>query len=1353
MTAGRTPWPFLAAILWALPLGAQEEAAFDFLFRGPCFIEGQAGDTVEFEVTALLVTRGLDGDALGAEAWTMSLRASGCTIVAATPLTGFAHHPQNSFFDAAIAEGGAGVTLVAFLDFLAPTLTLRPADSPHPVLALRLRATIPPEGAAECVVRFEDGVEGPGRPVVNLVVRESQGTVPETLDELRVQLVSELCDSGLTLGGSIRRTVPSCLSQACFRLAGLAGQIGEDRAVILTLSDPNPDHSNALYVRCGAKATAARHEFKADGEHDATGSGASQRLVLPGRCVDSLFVAVVWSDADTGLRELTLSAEAANVALQRMSPRQGAIGHTTGANILGAGFEGTTRFFLRNPLTGEEVASGSTLQLSGSRVEATFALADDPALAALYDLLARDANAAPGTPPLAVLPGVFEVFPQPVEAFRVEISGLDRIRAGRLTRLTLRYENTGNHDIPAPLLEITGPPRTQLRLATDESFLRPIDRSGGESVLQVLAVNEEGIAGSLSPGAMGEIPIVIKSERARAFPGRIRVRHLRPNRNIEIPWASLQPCGVEADRWETLAGVLGASIAETWSDYGPRLAERSTGLVRRGRNGASVLDVFLEAYSRAAHPDRPTGTASGELLETASGGPLGDVFVVAIDGGSVTACARTNSLGRFTLEGLVAGVPYDVEALDPTAGQTYEVEVVGSPGGVLRLEGEELFALEALATPSATGVSDLTGCPAPPGALPCGPLPLAVDAEFLVPKSTFDALFISSWDPNEKGGSTPGGRRGRRIDPRRALSFRIDFENELRFDAETGELVTAPAHRVEIIDDLSGTNLDLDTVVLRQVRFSNVDIQLDKPGETPLARRASFPTPAGEHFPSSWDLGPDEPAISFQPVNPGFELETIPPELLPEDVDLRDTAYQTIKFSHRWDPSAELTEEGQGGRHGTKGAAGEDGDRVFDLYLQVAAWVDRQNEEIHWILQATRDPTTPMSEPDLRDPDDGFLLPNYCCGRGEGAVSFEAVAEKGLGDGRRVKNHKVRVTFDSSNTIYITDGPEYRTCEVGPPASPSNASPPDTELPTVHRGVKLTWTSDCRADHFNVFLWKQEDGESPPPGLGPHNAVPISDLREGTEDPVGYRPGGLAHDTTYLWQVESLTTLVEDPERGTTFEAARGEIWRFRTEEKPVNRPAAPRLVSPGNGACVEQLTLHWQPASRAESYAVFIGREEQGSPVDLLHGMVPGVAVQPDGQVPTISFELPGDLEPGKYLWQVVALNADVPEPERGTPSEVESFSVLGPSGVVFRRGDANSDGVVDLSDAVFELEHQFLGGPAPTCLDAADTNDDGLVDISDPVKILDVLFLGAGTVPPPGRTEPGLDPTELDCLGCESY
>ncbi|MBI4602175.1 MAG: hypothetical protein HY721_09465 [Planctomycetes bacterium] len=84
------------------------------------------------------------------------------------------------------------------------------------------------------------------------------------------------------------------------------------------------------------------------------------------------------------------------------------------------------------------------------------------------------------------------------------------------------------------------------------------------------------------------------------------------------------------------------------------------------------------------------------------------------------------------------------------------------------------------------------------------------------------------------------------------------------------------------------------------------------------------------------------------------------------------------------------------------------------------------------------------------------------------------------------------------------------------------------------------------------------------------------------------------------------------------------------------------------------------------------------------------------------------------------------------------------------FRRGDADSSGGVDLTDAVFLLLHLFQGGPAPACEDASDFNDDGIQDITDAILILTFLFRGVDLSEPPGPYDCGPDPTQDGLAEC---
>lgn len=99
-----------------------------------------------------------------------------------------------------------------------------------------------------------------------------------------------------------------------------------------------------------------------------------------------------------------------------------------------------------------------------------------------------------------------------------------------------------------------------------------------------------------------------------------------------------------------------------------------------------------------------------------------------------------------------------------------------------------------------------------------------------------------------------------------------------------------------------------------------------------------------------------------------------------------------------------------------------------------------------------------------------------------------------------------------------------------------------------------------------------------------------------------------------------------------------------------------------------------------------------------------------------------------------------------------VKTTPIVPPITTMFRRGDSNGDGVIDLSDAVNTLSMLFLGTGNVACQDAADSNDDGFVDLSDAVCVLTCLFLGSPPALMPPYPGSGIDPTD-DSLGCDQY
>ena len=97
---------------------------------------------------------------------------------------------------------------------------------------------------------------------------------------------------------------------------------------------------------------------------------------------------------------------------------------------------------------------------------------------------------------------------------------------------------------------------------------------------------------------------------------------------------------------------------------------------------------------------------------------------------------------------------------------------------------------------------------------------------------------------------------------------------------------------------------------------------------------------------------------------------------------------------------------------------------------------------------------------------------------------------------------------------------------------------------------------------------------------------------------------------------------------------------------------------------------------------------------------------------------------------------------------------ALLHPKGIsaFFKRGDANSDGSVDISDPIFIMNY-LSGGGAPACMETADANDNAVVNSADSDYLLNWLFLGGPAPPTPGPSTCGYDPATSAFIGCGSY
>lgn len=112
----------------------------------------------------------------------------------------------------------------------------------------------------------------------------------------------------------------------------------------------------------------------------------------------------------------------------------------------------------------------------------------------------------------------------------------------------------------------------------------------------------------------------------------------------------------------------------------------------------------------------------------------------------------------------------------------------------------------------------------------------------------------------------------------------------------------------------------------------------------------------------------------------------------------------------------------------------------------------------------------------------------------------------------------------------------------------------------------------------------------------------------------------------------------------------------------------------------------------------------------------------------------------PGEGAVTVTVLNGDDKSAEAP-----EQFHYVHP----FLRGDANSDGRIDLADPVLILGYMF-NNEQLMCRKAGDANDSGQIDLADAIFLLTYQFDEGDPPPAPGTC--GLDPTQ-DGLSCDTF
>jgi hypothetical protein len=205
-------------------------------------------------------------------------------------------------------------------------------------------------------------------------------------------------------------------------------------------------------------------------------------------------------------------------------------------------------------------------------------------------------------------------------------------------------------------------------------------------------------------------------------------------------------------------------------------------------------------------------------------------------------------------------------------------------------------------------------------------------------------------------------------------------------------------------------------------------------------------------------------------------------------------------------------------------------------------------------------------------------------------------------------------------------------------------------------------------------------------GEGPHSGG--DPVRWG--DYAGITPDGVDQNKVWIFS---------------EFSPSSQSSWKTWIGQVP-SRIGKPLIAAPANGDLVTvPVQLTWDLSSPAASYRVQVADDSMFASTIV------------DTIISSNYFVAAGLPDRLTLYWRVQGMSGC-----EGNPwSDVRAFKTCN-----YVSGDADRNGFVNISDAIYLINYVFSGGPAPNPLASADANCDGLANISDAVYIVAFIFSG---------------------------
>jgi hypothetical protein len=374
---------------------------------------------------------------------------------------------------------------------------------------------------------------------------------------------------------------------------------------------------NELYVSYGTMPTRAQYDFRFSQTF-----AANQQITVPDTQAGTYYVLVYGANVPAGPENYTITASLVPFSVQAVTPGQAGTGPVT-LQISGAQFGFGTVFQLRK---GSVVLNATRILLgNAASAFATFDLTGQAQRS--YDVWAIQPDNTS-----TQLASALQVVAALTNSVQLQLIPPDGVLVGRPGIITVSYRNTGNTDLPAPLLLLNG---------QNALFQAPGGTDFSRSSLQLLAYNPTGPFGTLPPGFQGSItlsymPVTIGAGVTSTF----TLQTLQdPNQPFDWNAVAVKdvPTSTSPQQWASFVSKAASLLGSTWGAVVSALDNDSVQLLKDASrasatagNGLYSFDALLQ-YAVGVYGSTPPAGSAPSFQVVGSEGEV-TVYNAHVDG-------------------------------------------------------------------------------------------------------------------------------------------------------------------------------------------------------------------------------------------------------------------------------------------------------------------------------------------------------------------------------------------------------------------------------------------------------------------------------------------------------------------------------------------------------------------------------------------------------------------------------------------------------------------------------------------------------------------------------------------------